>query len=394
MAFEGARTRARNRRARVPVYGPARDDRAKRRVRKTQPIPFAQELGRYAQILASSPLPAYAAISPYELDARPESDGSEATFAAAFAGFPQIALAAGDGAEQGCGEAVGCQTAYYAFASEGSGGAVRVIVLDDSSDVDAAQLRWLEGQLAGAKSSATPAIVLGNADLGAQIKAGDTAAAVVAQVLVGDGASAYFYDSPEENVQKPLEAGGGSIPSFGSGTLGYVNVNNERFGDFHGASGFLLGQVDVAARNPASNVAPVSVRLIPDIGELALEATDGILLRRSNTALFAGARAPSARGRARRERRARKPRSTPTSRFPRSASGANARPASSPSTRSPPRTPKSAASSRKTSPRPTPTRRRCRGPTASRSPTNPARRTRSPAKSRACSAPTTRARRS
>ena len=100
-------------------------------------------------------------------------------------------------------------------------------------------------------------------------------------------------------MQKPLEAAGGSIPSFGSGTLGYVNVNNERFGDFHGASGFLLGQVDVAARNPATNVAPVSVRLIPDIGELALEAIDGILLRRSNTALFAAlARRPRAGGRA------------------------------------------------------------------------------------------------
>jgi hypothetical protein len=266
---------------------------------KTQPIPFAHELGRYAQILASSPVPAYAAISPYELDARPESDGSEVAFATAFAGFPQIVLSAGDGAEQGCEETVGCQTAYYAFDSEGSGGAVRVIVLDDSSDVDAAQLRWLEGELASARASATSAIVLGNTDLSAQIKAGDTAAAVVAQVLVGDGASAYFYDSPEENVQKPLEADGGSIPSFGSGTLGYVNVADERFGDFHGASGFLLGQVDVAARNPDTDVAPVSVRLIPDIGELALEAVDGILLRRSNTALFAAlARRPRAGGRA------------------------------------------------------------------------------------------------
>ena len=74
------------------------------------------------------------------------------------------------------GEAVGCQTAYYAFDSEDWGGVVRVIVLDDSSDVDAVQLRWLEGQLADAKASATPAIVFGNADLGAQIKAGDTAA--------------------------------------------------------------------------------------------------------------------------------------------------------------------------------------------------------------------------
>ena len=71
------------------LYTGPRVSTAERRCPKTQPIPFAQGgLGRYAQILASSPLPAYAAISPYELDARPESDGSEATFAAAFAGLP------------------------------------------------------------------------------------------------------------------------------------------------------------------------------------------------------------------------------------------------------------------------------------------------------------------
>ncbi len=85
---------------------------------------------------------------------------------------------------------------------------MRVIVLDDSSDVDSAQLGWLAGQLASAKTSGTPAIAVGNADLNAQIEAGDTAAAVVAQVLVDDGASAYFYDSPEENVQKPLRSCG------------------------------------------------------------------------------------------------------------------------------------------------------------------------------------------
>jgi hypothetical protein len=285
--------------ARAFLYTGPRVTTAETQGPKTQPIPFAQELARYGQILASSPIPAYAAISPYELDARPESNGTEATFESAFAGFPQAALSAGDGAEQGCSETVGCQTAYYSFLSEGSSGSVRVIVLDDSSDVDAAQLRWLEGQLAGAKTSGTPAIVMGNADLSAQIKAGDTAAAAVAQVLVGNGASAYFYDSPEENVQKPLEAAGGSIPSFGSGTLGYVNVANERFGDFHGASGFLLAQIEFGTYDRETNVAHVTARLIPNIGELALEAIDGILLRRSNTALFAAlARRPRAGGRA------------------------------------------------------------------------------------------------
>jgi hypothetical protein len=284
--------------ARAFLYAGPRVSTAETDGPKTQPIPFPHELARYAQILGSSPS-VFAAVSPYELNARPERNGTEATFESAFAGFPQASLSAGDGEKQGCHEAVGCQTAYYAFDSAGPGGPVRVIVLDDSSDVDPVQLGWLEGQLQSAKTSPIPAIVLGNADLSAQIAAGDVQAGNVASALVLGGASAYFYDSPEENVTKSLRAGGESIPAFGSGTLGYVNVNDERFGDFHGASGFLLGQVDVSARNPASNRAPVTVRLIPDIGELALEAKDGILLRRSSPALFAGlARRPRAGGRA------------------------------------------------------------------------------------------------
>ncbi len=263
----------------------------------TVPIPYARELGRYAQILGSSPLPAYAAISPDELDGRPFSQGTEATFEQTFAGFPQATLSAGDSAEQGCDETVGCQTAYYSFLSEGSGGSVRVIVLDDSYGVDAKQIEWLAGQLASAKADKTPAIVVGNTDLNAQIAAGDVEAGNVAQVLVGGGASAYFYDSPEENVKKPLEVGGKSIPTFGSGTLGYVNIANEAHEDFHGASGFLLGQIEFATYNEATNVAQVTARLIPNIEELALEAKDGILLRRSEAALFdALARRPRAGG--------------------------------------------------------------------------------------------------
>jgi hypothetical protein len=307
-----ALSRAAEIKARAFLYTGPRVTTAETQGPKTQPIPFAHELGRYAQILASSPN-AYAAVSPDELDARPQSNGAEALFESAFANFPQTTLAAGDAHEQGCtGEAIGCQTAYYSFLSVGTGGTVpvMVIVLDDSSDVNEKQFEWLEGQLRGARESKTPAIVVGNADLDAQIAAGDVQAANVARLLVlgppilgsahpteeRDGASAYFYDSPEEDMRKTLEAEGESIPAFGSGTLGYVNVANERFGDFHGASGFLLGQVD-AARDQATNRAPVSVRLIPNIGELALEAVDGLLLRRSNPALFAAlARRPRAGG--------------------------------------------------------------------------------------------------
>ncbi len=51
---------------------------------QTIPVPYERELDRYAQILASSPLPTYAAASHSDLDGA----GSEATFAQAFAGLP------------------------------------------------------------------------------------------------------------------------------------------------------------------------------------------------------------------------------------------------------------------------------------------------------------------
>jgi hypothetical protein len=237
---------------------------------------YPAELGRYASILAASPLPAYAAGTPTDL----EEGGSEAAFRNAFGGF--AALFAPE-----CG--AGCASAYYAFESAGSGGTVRVIVLDDSSEVEAKQLGWLEGQLAGAAAAGQPAIVIGNADLAAEVRANRSGARAVVQALVKEvgGASAYFYDSPEQNVHTTLSLGGATIPSFGSGTLGYVKYSAESSGAFLGASGFLLAQVDVAARDARTNRAPVSVRLIPNIGELAMEARDGTLLRRSQPALFA-----------------------------------------------------------------------------------------------------------
>jgi hypothetical protein len=253
----------------------------------TLEIPYAREEARYAQLLASSPIPAFAAASPTDLDPR-----SECTFEQAFSGFaepfgtgpPASGLASAGRSEEPC--TAGSQRAYYALSSTGTAGTVRLIVLDDSADVGSTQRGWLAGQLAAAKAEAHPAIVLGDADLAAQIAAGDSSALEVAQMLVDDGASAYFFDSPEQNVAEPLRVGGASIPTFGSGTLGYVSYTAESSGDFIGAGGFLLAQVDVAARNPATNVAPVEATLVPNIGELALEAESGTLLRRSQVAVF------------------------------------------------------------------------------------------------------------
>jgi hypothetical protein len=180
---------------------------------------------------------------------------------------------------------------------------VRVIVLDDSHDVEAPQREWLAAQLAEAAAAPQPepAIVVGQADLNAQIAGGDGAAAAVAQILVKPraGASAYFYDAPERNVAFPLRVGNESITAFGSGTLGYVRSSAETSGTFLGASGFLLGAVDLSRYDRASNRAPVSARLIPNIGELAMEPQDGTLLHRSQAALFAGlARRPRSGNRA------------------------------------------------------------------------------------------------
>ncbi len=298
---------------------------------RSVPVPFAAELERYASIIASGlPLEVWPAAAAPELDARPERQGSVADFERAFAGLPEP-FNEGNGLPSGerstCAHTIGCEAAYYARNSEGLAGTVRVIVLDDTADVDEAQLKWLEAELEGAKASKVPAIVVGNADLNAQIAAGDVAAQKVAAALVGGsakcqyshgphepcGASAYFYDSPEENVTKPLRAQSPEglseeIPTFGSGTLGYINVTKETSEEFNGASGFLLGQIGLAAYNKelgdagathakTNNRAAVTVRLIPNISELALEARNGVVLRRSNAALFEGlARRPRAGG--------------------------------------------------------------------------------------------------
>lgn len=260
-------------------------------------FPFSLELARYAEILEASPIKAYAAPAPTDLDARP-SGGTETTFAQSFAGLPQGALASSDGLGGGrepCLKTAGCQAAYYSFSSSGSGGQVRVIVLDDSAEVMETQRKWLSEQLIAAKGK-EPAIVIGNADLNAQIAAGDRSAEELAGVLVQEGASAsaYFYDAPEQNVEKRLQVRTRSIKTFGSGTLGYVKYQSEKSGEFHGASGFLLAHVQADKLN-ADNVAEVEAELIPNIGELALEAKDGTLLRRSQAALFAGlARRPRA----------------------------------------------------------------------------------------------------
>ena len=136
--------------------------------------------------------------------------------------------------------------------------------------------------------------MVGNADLNAQIAAGDPAAGGRRKSSSASTRQTARRPRPTsstqpKSVKQVAAVGSASIPTFGSGTLGTCSPVQERRGDFHGASGFLLGQVDIAARNGVSNNrVGVTVRLIPNIGELALEAEEGTLLRRSQAALFNG----------------------------------------------------------------------------------------------------------
>ena len=158
-------------------------------------------------------------------------------------------------------------------------------------------------------------IVVGNADLAGQIAAHDEEAVDLFRALAGDNpdgsptgdpehyvASAYFYDSSEEDVQAPLVYNDQQLDTFGTGTLGYEQASREQSGSFHGAKGILLGEVGTSERK-SNDAAPVSVRLIPVIGELALEAKQGTLLRRSDSGPVRWARAPSTRRLQRRKRR-------------------------------------------------------------------------------------------
>ncbi|MBU6338278.1 MAG: hypothetical protein KGR19_10780, partial [Acidobacteria bacterium] len=111
---------------------------------------------------------------------------------------------------------------------------------------------------------------------------------------VEHGASAYFHDRPEENRAATIPAGESvTIPQFSTGALGYRSPyeDSASIGQpdaLFGAPGFLIAEVDAGKRDPATNRAPVAVRLIPVIEDLSLQAVDGNLLRRSRPSLFEG----------------------------------------------------------------------------------------------------------
>ncbi len=264
---------------------------------------------RYAELLASQPsLPVFPALGSDDA-----SNGLGAgAFQSAFAAFPAplgsgsalpgISTAGIPGASSG----PGART-HYAFDTAGSGGPVRVVVIDNSlgslaaadlhQNPPEAQLPWLVSVLADARAKGIPVVVMGSRSLNTSFTPRlnvATDGGEVARALVDGGASAYLFDRPEENRSMRIPAGATrTIPSFGSGTLGYrsqvagaigLDTADSLFGD----GGVLLLEVDTSRRDPSTNLAPVGVRLIPIVEDLSLEATDGTLLRRSRPALFRG----------------------------------------------------------------------------------------------------------
>lgn len=262
---------------------------------RSLPLPFTDEFERTASILAEGQgeMAVHVLASPQDRDARPYSQGNETLFQ--DSGLKNFLGSAGSSTPH-CEGGEECASAYaLTEQASATGLGVRVIALDESATVGANQRAWLQSELQAAKSARTPAIVLGSSSLNAEIASGEQWAVQVAEILEAGEASAYLFDSPEEDVTEKLHTGHEGVPAYGTGTLGYEQAIREAKGDFHGASGIILAQVEVSRRTAASNRVPVRARLIPVIGELALEAKSGVLLKRSSPALFEGlARRPRA----------------------------------------------------------------------------------------------------
>ncbi len=270
----------------------------------------AAEANRYAQLLAQGgSLAVFPAVS-----AGDSEGGSADALKAAFAAFP---APFGEGAPpagvsiaaipQGAAAAQPGARTHYALDSTGPQGTVRVIVIDNSRGSLAAsdpyqnpsepQAPWLAQMLADARARGIPAIVVGSRELNPNLPPAlnvATDGAEEAQIMVQGGASAYLYERPEESRTSQIPSGAAvTIPEYGTGALGYRSSISGSFAPgqpdaLFGTTGYLLVSVNVAARNPTTNVAPTSARLIPLVQSLSLDPVDGTLLRRSAPALFQG----------------------------------------------------------------------------------------------------------
>ena len=139
---------------------------------------------------------------------------------------------------------------------------MRVVVIDNSlgslaasdpyQNPPEAQLPWLESVLADARAKGIPVIVMGNRSLNTGFSpklnvAGD--GDQVARVARRGGASAYVFDRPEENREMRIPSGAAeTIPSFGTGTLGYRSdisgvVGSQSADSLFGDSGVIVLEI-------------------------------------------------------------------------------------------------------------------------------------------------------
>ncbi|HEU0251353.1 MAG TPA: hypothetical protein VFR48_11585, partial [Solirubrobacteraceae bacterium] len=267
------------------------------------------EAERYAQLLSGGgSLPVYPAVSAgdSEGDAVSAFGASFASFAAPFGDGAMPGTVSTADIPSGPAAAAGART-HYAFDSSGPAGTVRVIVIDNSRGSLAAsdpyqnpaqaQGPWLAQMLADAKARGIPAIVVGSRELNPNLPPALNVASDASEeatIMVQGGASAYLYERPEESRVSSIPSGGAvTIPEYGTGALGYRSSISDSFtagqpDALFGTTGYLLFSIDLAKRNPATNVAPVSARLIPLVQSVSLDPIDGTLLRRSAPALFTG----------------------------------------------------------------------------------------------------------
>ncbi|HEY5260790.1 MAG TPA: hypothetical protein VIJ33_01625, partial [Solirubrobacteraceae bacterium] len=164
---------------------------------------------------------------------------------------------------------------------------VRLIVLDFSTgELGPAQEEWLRTELKNAAEHALTPLVMGSDALGFKLPQTEGEASKVEQandyeavskILIAGKVAAYLFDYPSNNVQ--TEIGKSGIPAYGTGTLGYVEVPQSSQRDSLGSSGVLLLNVQAGR---------ASAEIVPNIGQLSLNAANGTLLRRSEAGLFEG----------------------------------------------------------------------------------------------------------
>ena len=254
----------------------------------------APELQRFASLLAGSALPTFSAVAPGDT-ATGSTDAFQSALSSGWAPQGTGGLAAGTTpVELGAAAAPGRARTHYAVDLATGSGTVRLVTIDNAAGSLAAggtnpaedQQAWLRAVLADARTKGVPVVVQGGRSLDPRDDRAATDANATAALLRDGGASAYVYDGTGAQRRGAVPVGSTvTIPSFASGTLGYRERADV---EGRGLPGLLLLELDVAARDATTNRAPATVRLLPVLEDLAVDAVDGRLLNRSQPALFQG----------------------------------------------------------------------------------------------------------